>query len=132
MGRAILIILRLAGPLLRRSRRLELAAAICVAGLVDLREKWDGLRAALKTKQEVSDELRGERLEICRSCRLFDPLMSTCGSALKDYGKPPAMKAGCHCCMTVAAGTLHNCWLFDQGELTDLEDGWPTRLNSFT
>lgn len=132
MSKVLLILIRLGRPVFKRLPKAELAAAICVAGIVDLREKWDGLRAALKTTQEVSDELKEKRLAVCRGCRIFDPLLHTCGSAIKDMGKPPADRAGCYCAMRIAAGTAHNCWLFDRGSLTGNDPGgWPSELNSF-
>ncbi len=134
MSKAILILLWILRPALRRFRKAELAAAICVAGLYELRTKWDGLRIALRSEEdpEISRHVAEERLEICKACRIFDPVLQTCGSAIKDYGKPLAEQRGCHCHVPTFVHTSHNCYLFDLGHLTDVEpEGWPTRLNSF-
>lgn len=134
MSKVILVLLWILRPILRRWRKAELAAAICVAGLYDLRTKWDGLRAALRSEAdpEISRHVAEDRLELCQSCNIFDPVLQTCGSAIKNYGKPPAEQVGCECHVPTAVQVAHNCWLYDRGTLTDLEpSGWPARLNSF-
>ncbi len=130
MGKIILFVLRLLRPILRRSRKLEFVTAVVVAWLADWKEKWDALREALRLEYEVGEELRLERIAVCRSCPIFDPLLQTCGSALADIGKIPDEKRGCHCHVPTAAAQLHNCWAYDQRDRI-FKYGWKTDLNSF-
>lgn len=81
-------------------------------------------RALTNKHQYVSDELKAQRMAICRKCPLFFAPLQTCGSPLRKT------KDGCFCYMPLAAGAYHDCYIFENGTLFSDEPGWPPNLNS--
>jgi hypothetical protein len=114
-------------------QNLRFIAAVIVAGVHDSLEKWRGLRAALKTQDEIHPSIKESRLIVCRQCPLYFNRfgLQTCGSPLPgghrdEKGQP----MGCFCDVNKKAGSAVNGWLYDhtRGETILC---WPKNLNSF-
>lgn len=106
-------------------QKLQFIAALAVAATYELWKQASGIWKALGTRQRVSDELKQDRMGVCRTCDLFFQPLGTCGSPLQKH-KGPGIRPGCFCHMGTASGVLHDCWKFEMGR----EGGWPAELNS--
>lgn len=117
---------------LKRTPRLEFLCALIVAAIGELLEKWRGIRAALKTKAEVSEELAGLRMAVCEDCKIFFHPLRTCGSPLPGGARDIAngQMLGCACHMPHKARTEANCFMYERDRGQSLI-GWPESLNSF-
>lgn len=98
--------------------------ALCLASVCRLWTEALGIWSALRTRSAVAAQLRQARLNACAGCPIYFRLLRTCGSplSLTKLGRQ-----GCYCQMEVKAGTLANCWGYDNGA----PFGWAKELNSF-
>jgi hypothetical protein len=128
-----LIASQFAQAILRRYPGAEFILAFTAASINALYGDWKRLRAQLKTKDEVTPELKSLRMEACRSCPIFFTPLQTCGSPFiaAQQGSAPL---GCSCHMPTKAATKSNCWYYDLHR-DDFDEsihfGWPKSLNSF-
>lgn len=104
--------------------KIQFIAALVIAALDDSWQKLKGIKEALGTKQQVSDEMKSARLYVCERCPVYVPWMKTCGSALRKH-RGLGIRPGCGCFMPIAASVHHFCWLVVEGR----EGGWPKELN---
>lgn len=119
-------------PVFRAFPKTQFVAALTVAAVNDSWEKVKGIKEAMGAKQAVPDVVKQARLVTCPNCPIYFAPLGTCGSPLlpkPKFGIP----RGCFCHLEAAAGTRHDCWLFEHPEFgydAMRGHGWAFGLNS--
>ena len=108
---------------LRRSARLEFLVCLIANAIMEMVAHAESIAEALKTKQDVDEFLKLERLQICRGCPAYNKKLSSCGNPFTPNN---VLQYGCKCHCPTIASVHHDCWAYSAG----YEFGWPERLNS--
>lgn len=87
--------------------------------------------AAQVFRQRVPDELYRRREGACKTCRIYNHTLQTCGTPGDHYHSASTHQIeprGCLCFQPIKSRFRVNCWLYDK---TEGVEGWLNDLNSF-
>lgn len=129
MKRTVNRLLIMSAPLLHCFPNVQFLCALIVGAVDEMVQHARGIREALKTQSEVSEDLAHARMvEGCLQCPMFYAPLGTCGSPLVP--SPVQGLTGCFCHCATKAKTKTNCTAYDHYRGVSII-GWYRGLNSF-